>query len=511
MRTNELHAHATQVQRSSGRSSVAAAAYRSGSQLTDERTGETHDYTRKQGIEFTRIYTPQNSPAWAKDRAKLWNACEAKENRSNSCTAHELEVAFPHEFNPMQRREAGDAIAREILERYGVAVDIAYHKPTARADERNFHAHIMFTTRGFDEATKDGWSKTKFRDLSKDPARDDRGDKIRDDDGKVVTRGQLEIASLREFSANQMNHIAERDNLNVITEHLSFDARDIDREASQHLGPVANDMEKKGKNSRVGDENRERQQRNAERAALAQESAQTSRALAAEKARQQEEINIHQAAVESQRIHENIDMDQRYDSQRSRLEAELEQRNGERRRALEAEQQRLEQQLASDGWRKLMRDLLGKTKRDQEELRANQLNLESLRNYEAREHSVLRAKQEAEREAYNQRLEQRQNDHAQTLEQQRQEALQRVVEADKAPPPPEPANDRLQPPYERTAAPEQDNQAKSVQDFQKAASAAPAPSVTDEFKQKAIEDHKARIRQHLAKGPERGSDGHGYD
>lgn len=512
MRTNELHAHAKQVKRSTGRSSVAAAAYRSASQLVDERTGEIHDYTRKQGVEFTRIYAPSNAPAWARDRSTLWNACEAKENRSNSCTAHELEVAFPHEFNPMQRREAGDAISREILLRYGVAVDIAYHRPTVQADERNFHAHIMFTTRGFDPTTKDGWSKTKFRDLSKDAARDDRGNIIRNDDDKVVTRGQLEIASLREFSANQMNQIAERDNLNVRTEHLSFTARDIDREATQHLGPVANDMEKKGKRSRVGDENRERQQRNAERAAMAQQSADVTRKLAEARAQEDERINAQKAEQQSYFMRDRIEMDRRHTTQANRLDADLSRRNDERRQQLEAEQQRLQQQLQADGWKKLMRDLLGKTKQDQAELTAANRNLENLRMREAQERQALQAKQEAERQASQQAEQQRKDAYALQLEQDRQAALEQAAQAEKSPPQPQPANDRVQPSWRRAAAQEQDNHSQGREDFQKAAVGAPVPSVTpDAAKQQAIEDHKARMRQHLAKGRERGRDGYEYD
>ncbi len=37
------------ISRSSGYSAVASAAYRSGSLMLDERTGLTHDYTRKSG------------------------------------------------------------------------------------------------------------------------------------------------------------------------------------------------------------------------------------------------------------------------------------------------------------------------------------------------------------------------------------------------------------------------------------------------------------------------------
>ncbi len=262
MRSYELHATAKQVARSSGRSSVAAAAYRSGTCLEDERTGIVHDYTKKQGVEHSQIYIPDNAPVWAKNakdstalRSKLWNASEEKENRSNSTTAHELEVAFPSEFNLMQRRETGDAISREIMRRYNVAVDISYHVPNKSGDERNFHSHILFTTRGFDEKSKDGWARTKFRDLSKD-AKDINGNPYLDDEGNKTTRGKLEILSLREFTANEMNRIAEREKLKVHTEHLSFEKRGVNREPTQHLGANASQIEREGKQSERGDINR---------------------------------------------------------------------------------------------------------------------------------------------------------------------------------------------------------------------------------------------------------------
>ena len=255
MRSYELHANAKQVSRSSGRSSVAAAAYRSATSLEDDRTGVVHDYTKKQGVEHSRIYVPDNAPDWAQDREKLWNASEGKENRSNSTTAHELEVGFPSEFNVMQRREAGDAISREIMRRYNVGVDISYHKPNKSGDERNYHAHILFTTRGFDENTKDGWERTKFRDLSKDQ-KDAQGKAYLDPEGNKTTRGKLEILSLREFTANEMNRIAEREKLEVKTEHLSFEKRGIEQEPTKHIGANATEIEREGKQSERGDINR---------------------------------------------------------------------------------------------------------------------------------------------------------------------------------------------------------------------------------------------------------------
>ncbi|OYV65595.1 MAG: hypothetical protein B7X09_04590, partial [Acidiphilium sp. 21-66-27] len=44
------HLSAKAVSRSTGRSAVGAAAYRSGERLTNERDGVTHDYTRKGGV-----------------------------------------------------------------------------------------------------------------------------------------------------------------------------------------------------------------------------------------------------------------------------------------------------------------------------------------------------------------------------------------------------------------------------------------------------------------------------
>ncbi len=247
MRTNELHASAKQIGRSSGRSSVAAAAYRSGELLRDERTGLTHDYTKKTGVEYSRVYTPYNAPEDLRDREKLWNAVEQKENRKNSTTAHELEIAFPHEFNAMQRREAGDAISRELMNRYNCAVDIALHHPNREGDERNFHAHILFTTRGFDESTKAGWSKNKFRDLS--------ADKIMVD-GEATTRGKEEVKALRKFTAGEMNRIAQRDKLEVKTEHLSFEARGIEKEPMKKMGYAATQAERRGVKTDRGDINR---------------------------------------------------------------------------------------------------------------------------------------------------------------------------------------------------------------------------------------------------------------
>src|SRR3546814_3321836 len=74
-----FHLAVKAIGRSAGRSATAAAAYRAGVEITDERTGLVHDYTRKQGVEHSELMLPTDAPEWAADRERLWNAAELAE------------------------------------------------------------------------------------------------------------------------------------------------------------------------------------------------------------------------------------------------------------------------------------------------------------------------------------------------------------------------------------------------------------------------------------------------
>lgn len=152
------------ISRSGGRSATAAAAYRTGQKITDERTGQIHDYTRKGGVVDLAMYLPNGAPAMT--TAELWNKAESAENRKNSQVARELLVALPHELTEVQRRELVDAIAGAMVERYGVAAEAAIHRPGAEGDQRNHHVHLMFTTRRMDAS---GQLTEKTRELDVKP------------------------------------------------------------------------------------------------------------------------------------------------------------------------------------------------------------------------------------------------------------------------------------------------------------------------------------------------------
>jgi len=208
------HVRTSPVQRSRGHSAVAAAAYRQGERFTDERTGEVHDFRARGGVEDGFIVAPEGAE-WALDRERLWNAAEAAERRSNSQTAREYIVALPHELNREERREVAQQFARELVQRYGVAVDVAIHAPSREGDQRNWHMHVLTTTRRVDE--------------------EGLGEKTRElDDQK---QGPKEILALRERLAQIENDALRLAQVDRQVDHRRHKERGIEREADRdHLG-----------------------------------------------------------------------------------------------------------------------------------------------------------------------------------------------------------------------------------------------------------------------------------
>jgi len=141
------HFDASVISRSKGRSATAASAYRTAEVITDHRTGEVHDYTRKGGVLHTEIIAPDNAPAWVHDRSALWNAVEDAERRKDAQVAREVRVALPSELTTEQNADLVRAFVQEQFVARGMIADVAIHAPGREGDQRNHHAHIMLTTR----------------------------------------------------------------------------------------------------------------------------------------------------------------------------------------------------------------------------------------------------------------------------------------------------------------------------------------------------------------------------
>ena len=167
MEEGHYHLHAEPLQRSKGHSSLAAAAYRAGVKLHDERTGETHDYRRRGGVLQAELILPEGAPAWAHDRETFWNRAEAMERRKDAQTARMLDIAIPHELSDDDRIELVRAFVKDNFVRFGMGADVAWHAPHAHGDARNVHAHVMLTLRkvgpdGFDPVKTRRWNSPEM-------------------------------------------------------------------------------------------------------------------------------------------------------------------------------------------------------------------------------------------------------------------------------------------------------------------------------------------------------------
>jgi hypothetical protein len=232
--------------RSAGKSAIAAAAYRAGEKLRDERTDEIKDYTHKGGVLHSEIILPKGAPEWAKDREKLWNAVERREDLSTRSAqarvAQEVEIALPHELTLEQNLYLLKDFIKAEFTRKGKIADLSIHAPHPDRDDRNIHAHVMFSER---DLTPEGFG-------NKDRAFHD----------------QQIIGTLRRSWEKHANRHLERWGHEARIDMRSLEEQGIDREPTQHLGPISAQMERRGAASDRGDANREVTGRNLEYAQL---------------------------------------------------------------------------------------------------------------------------------------------------------------------------------------------------------------------------------------------------
>ena len=239
------------MSRSSGRSAVAAAAYRAADKLENQRDGLVHDFTRRSGVEHAEIVLPKDVDAdWARNRSALWNAAEVSEKRKDARVAREIEVALPHELSAEQRLDLTREFAQELADRYGVAVDFAIHSPHGDTDIRNHHVHLMMTTRkiGFDGLCEKSEFELENKRLQ----------------ALGLPTSHEQLRSIRIGWEEKTNKCLARAGLDIRIDHRSHQACGLEIEPTQHMGVHATQMDRRGKTVSRGRIERESVQRNAE-------------------------------------------------------------------------------------------------------------------------------------------------------------------------------------------------------------------------------------------------------
>ena len=256
------------TRKSSGRSAVAAAAYRAGEKLHDEESGKDWKYKKEEAI-YSKITLPQNAPAEFADRETLWNSVQKVEKNADSRLARELVIAFPNELSQEQARRITEDFS-QFLANKGMCVDAAIHWKNG-----NHHAHLMLTTRKIDKNGR--WAEWKER---KEYARDEKGNKIplldkngkqkiRERKGKGVEKlwkrvsvladewsKKTEYNSWKKELAGMMNAELEKIGVSDKVDYRSYQEQGKDILPQVHEGYAARAIEKRGGKSFLCEHNR---------------------------------------------------------------------------------------------------------------------------------------------------------------------------------------------------------------------------------------------------------------
>lgn len=231
------------------RSMVAVSAYINAKSYTDDRTGMTFDYSKKNGVLYSYAYAiDENNKRVKLDNQELWNKAEHAEKRKDARVGREYIIAIPYELMQKGKRKQGLECVLEycdrIAKRYNVAIEFAIHDQDD--NNKNFHAHILTTTRKASFANGElVLTEKSYLELS---------DKKLRQLGKKT--GKEQITSLRKLNADVSNKHLAKNGFDERVDHRTLDAQGIDRLPKLHLTRAEMELEKRGKKTKKGDYNR---------------------------------------------------------------------------------------------------------------------------------------------------------------------------------------------------------------------------------------------------------------
>lgn len=271
-----VHIATKAISRKAGQSAVASAAYRAGDVLDDAKYGKTHDYSKKSGVMSSDIVLPFSLKALgvSVDRETLWNTAEAAETRSDSRVAREWLINLPYELDEYDRHQLAINFAQKLCDDMDVIADVCIHRPVMKLpfdpnvppsskylregeenpDPRNFHAHILVTTR----APTVGPNKTlAFDPKLKTPFEwSNKKRKAHD-----LPSSMQEIKRIREMWVDTANKVLAEYHLPLM-DARSYKDQGLDQQPTIKMGVEATAMERRGITTEKGNTNRAIKERN---------------------------------------------------------------------------------------------------------------------------------------------------------------------------------------------------------------------------------------------------------
>ncbi|HJW29377.1 MAG TPA: MobQ family relaxase, partial [Saprospiraceae bacterium] len=253
------HCHVNVFSRGKGLSAVAGAAYRAREKIQEARTGVTPDYSSYQDLAYAQIFLPECAPERLKIRSILWNEVDQVEKASNARTARQIEFSLPKELDIVQNI----VLAREIAQTFadeGMIADLTIHD----RGKGNPHAHVMLTTRPFDE--NGNWAEKSRKEY----VLDENGGRIKLKNGqwksyKVDTvdwNKDYKVEQWRERIAGKINEHLKLHGFEQQVDHRSYERQGIERIPTIHLGHYAHRLEQQGIESDRGNINQQIEQAN---------------------------------------------------------------------------------------------------------------------------------------------------------------------------------------------------------------------------------------------------------
>ncbi len=251
------HFHVSQVRRSAGQSSVAAAAYRAGERLEDHYYGDVADYTAKGGVICTEIMAPDYVPEFFYNREFLWNSVEEVEHHPKAQLAYSFDFALQNEFSIEENIEMARRFVRENFVAKGMVADVAIHNPDKKGGIPNPHVHVMCPIRPMNE---DGtWGEKQRREyLFEDgkPVLDAKGKQKYNAVPTTDWNRPEVLEEWRKAWADLVNAEFEKRGMPERIDHRSYVDQGIALIPQVHEGPRVQAMEAKGIVTQKGELNR---------------------------------------------------------------------------------------------------------------------------------------------------------------------------------------------------------------------------------------------------------------
>ena len=214
------HFSAKIVSRKTGASAVAAAAYRSASELHDDRLNRNHNFSNKAGVIHSEVMLPESAPERLSDRTTLWNETEAREKRHDAQLAREVEFSIPRELNEKQGVQLAQEFVRKQFVDRGMVADLNVHWDKAKDGSPKPHAHVMLSMRG---VTPDGF-----------------GNKVPEWNDRALLKDWREA-----WSAHVNEWLAEL-GINARIDHRSYADQGVELEPQHKIGPAASRRPEQG-------------------------------------------------------------------------------------------------------------------------------------------------------------------------------------------------------------------------------------------------------------------------